>query len=108
MRIKLGGVAILFLGLGLSGCASSVGTVAGNAVGGAGWVAMKTGKLAWKGGTYAAKSTGKAVAGAARGVDQEFRNDPDSNAVNNGAPIVPARDAASGASAQDQGAALVY
>ena len=33
---------------------------------------MKGGKLAWKGGSFAAKTAGKTVVGAARGVHEEF------------------------------------
>ena len=74
MRIHLRGVAaILILGVSLSGCAAaSMGSVAGNVMGGAAWGAMKGGQLAWKGGSIAAKATGKTVVGAARGVHNEF------------------------------------
>ena len=77
MRINFGGLAaILVLGGSLSGCAAaSVGSVAGNVIGGAAWGAMKGGQLAWKGGSYAAKTTGKAAVGAARGVHNEFSGD---------------------------------
>ena len=73
MRIRLGGLAaILVLGASLSGCAAGMGTVAGNVIGGAAWGAMKGGALAWKGGSYAAKTTGKVAVGAAKGVRNEF------------------------------------
>ena len=77
MRIKLGGLAaILILGASLSGCAAaSVGSLAGNVVGGAAWGMMKGGSLAWKGGSFAAKTTGKAAVGAARGVKGEFNGE---------------------------------
>jgi hypothetical protein len=73
MRKSLGGLAaVLILGASLSGCAASMGSVAGNVVGGAAWGLMKGGNLAWKGGTYAAKTAGKATVGAAKGVKNEF------------------------------------
>ncbi len=64
--------ALLILGFAVSGCAAPIGSVAGNVVGGAAWGAMKGGKLAWKGGSFAAKTAGKTVVGAARGVHEEF------------------------------------
>jgi len=73
MRIRLGGLAaVLILGVSLSGCAASMGSVAGNMVGGAAWGMMKGGQLAWKGGSLAARATGKTVIGAAKGVHNEF------------------------------------
>lgn len=81
MRIKSGGVAaILVLGVSLSGCAAaSMGSVAGNVVGGAAWGVMKGGNLAWKGGSFAAKTTGRAAIGAAKGVRGEFNGGDGSN-----------------------------
>ncbi len=64
--------ALLALGLALSGCAAPIGSAAGNAVGGVAWGAMKGGKLAWKGGSFAARTAGKTVVGAAKGVHEEF------------------------------------
>ena len=112
MRINPGGLtAILILGAALSGCAASMGTVAGNVAGGAGWVAMKTGSLAWKGGTIAAKATGRTVVGAARGVHEEFN--PKDQAADAGAGQDAndalgnrAKDVGPVASAQGQGAAF--
>ncbi len=73
MRTQIRGLAaILVLSLGLGGCAASAGSVAGNVVGGAAWGAMKGGKLAWKGGSFAAKTAGRTVVGAAKGVHEEF------------------------------------
>ncbi len=72
MRHIRGLAAILILGLCTSGCAASMGSVAGNMIGGAAWGAMKGGKLAWKGGQLAAQATGKTVVGAAKGVHNEF------------------------------------
>ena len=73
MRVRSCGLAaLLVLGLAISGCAAPMGTVAGNVVGGAAWGAMKGGKLAWKGGSFAAKTAGKTVVGAAKGVHEEF------------------------------------
>jgi hypothetical protein len=54
------------------GAAAPVGTAAGDVVGGVAWVGMKGAGLAWKGGKYAAKVTGKTVVGAAKGVHEEF------------------------------------
>ncbi len=73
MRSQIRGLAaILILSLGLGGCAASAGSVAGNVIGGAAWGAMKGGKLAWKGGSFAAKTAGRTVVGAAKGVHEEF------------------------------------
>ena len=101
MRMKIGGLAaLLSIGLLASGCAAGMGTVAGNVVGGTGWVAMKTGKLAWKGGSFAAKTTGRTVVGAARGVHEEF-----SGKGSSGSGQTAKADAPAGAS-QGQGATL--
>ncbi len=54
------------------GAAAPLGTVAGNVVGGTAWLGMKGAGLAWKGGKFAAKTTGKTVVGAAKGVHEEF------------------------------------
>ncbi len=64
--------AAVLVAIGLTGCAAAVGTVAGDMIGGAGWAAMKTGKVAVKGGALAARTTGRTVRGAARGVHDEF------------------------------------
>ncbi len=114
MRIHLGGLAaILVLGASLCGCAAGMGSVAGNVVGGAAWGAMKGGQLAWKGGTIAAKATGRTVVGAARGVHEEF-SPKDSDAASGGASGSGAEDALGNrakdvgpvASADRQGATL--
>ena len=73
-----GMAALLVLGVALSGCAAPMGSAAGNVVGGVAWGAMKGGKLAWKGGSFAAKAAGKTVVGAAKGVHEEF-SAPDQN-----------------------------
>jgi len=108
MRINFCGLAaVLILGVSLSGCAAaSMGSVAGNVVGGAAWGVMKGGQLAWKGGSFAAKTTGKAAVGAARGVHNEFNGD-DSTQTASAAGQVPedalgnrAKDVAPVASAQ--------
>jgi hypothetical protein len=67
--------AILGAALALCACASQMGTAAGDVVGGTAWVVTKTGSLAWKGGTIAVQTTGRAAVGAARGVHQEFSGD---------------------------------
>lgn len=102
MRIKLGGLAaILVLSLSVSGCAASMGTVAGDVIGGAAWGAMKTGKVAWKGGSFAAKTAGRTVAGAARGVHEEFSPKDEGDAAPGGSTT--ADDAALGNRAKDTG-----
>ena len=117
MRIKLGGLAaVLILGVSLSGCAAaSVGSVAGNVIGGAAWGAMKGGSLAWKGGSFAARTTGKAAVGAARGVHNEFSGDDGAQTASAGGPTQisdesalgnRAKDVAPVASAQSQRAAF--
>ncbi len=107
MRIHIrGAAAILFLGLSLSGCAANMGAVAGNVVGGTAWGMMKGGKLAWKGGTFAAKVTGKTVVGAAKGVHEEFSPKASGGDGNEAALGERARDVGPVASAQRQGAAL--
>ena len=114
MRIHLRGVAaILILGVSLSGCAAaSMGTVAGNVLGGAAWGAMKGGQLAWKGGSIAAKATGRTVVGAAKGVHNEF-SPQDADAASGDAStddvlINQAKDVGPVASAKGQGAAFAY
>jgi hypothetical protein len=117
MRMNIGGLAaVLILGVSLTGCAASMGTVAGDVVGGAAWGLMKGGGLAWKGGTYAAKTAGKATVGAAKGVKNEFSGqDGDVNAggtadqaSEDSALGNRAKDAAPVASTQGQAAALAY
>ena len=114
MRIQACGiVAILILGLCTSGCAASMGSVAGNMVGGAAWGMMKGGKLAWKGGQLAAQATGKTVVGAAKGVHNEF-SPQDSQAAGAGPSGASsddtltneAKDVGPVASSQAKGAAL--
>ena len=108
MRIRPSGVAaILILGVSLSGCAAaSMGSVAGNVLGGAAWGAMKGGQLAWKGGTIAAKATGRTVVGAAKGVHSEFSpQDADSGAADD-VLVNQAKDVGPVASAKGQGAAF--
>ena len=72
-------IALFALTLACTACAAPMGMAAGNVVGGAGWVAMKTGGVMFKGGKFAAKETGKGVVmagrtmkGAASGVHEEF------------------------------------
>ena len=113
MRIDLrGAAAILVLGASLSGCAAGMGQVAGNVVGGAAWGAMKGGQLAWKGGSIAAKATGRTVVGAAKGVHNEF-SPPDADAASGDASaddvlVNQAKDVGPVASAKGQGAAFAY
>jgi len=103
MRITFGGLAaILILGVSLSGCAaSSVGSVAGNVIGGAAWGAMKGGQLAWKGGSFAAKTTGRAAVGAARGVHNEFSGDGATETASADGPTQVSEDSALGNRAKD-------
>lgn len=54
------------------GAAAPLGTVAGDVVGGTAWLGVKGAKLAFKGGKFAAKTTGRTVVGAAKGVHEEF------------------------------------
>lgn len=71
MRIRL--VLIAAAGaLSLGGCASQMGEVAGNVVGGTAWVGVKGSKAVFKGGKFAAKTTGRTVKGAAVGIHDEF------------------------------------
>ena len=94
MRVRSCGLAALvILGFAVSGCAAPMGSVAGNVVGGAAWGVMKGSKLAWKGGSFAAKTAGKTVVGAVKGVHEEFSS-PDKD------------DRVQTASAQGQRAAL--
>lgn len=103
MRNRIRGLAaILVLGLCTSGCAASMGSVAGNVLGGAAWGAMKGGKLAWKGGQFAAKATGKTVVGAAKGVHNEF-SPQDSNAAAAGSSGVSSEDSTLTNDAKDAG-----
>ena len=111
MRNTIRGLAaILVLGVSMSGCAASMGTMAGNVVGGAAWGAMKGGQLAWKGGSIAAQATGKTVVGAAKGVHEEFSGeDPTSADASSGVDDAlgnRAKEAAPVASAQGQSAAF--
>ena len=59
-----------------SGAAAPIGTAAGDVIGGVAWVGAKGANLAWKGGKLAAKTTGRTVVGAARGVNEEFSKPP--------------------------------
>ena len=74
--------ALAAMATALGGCASSsgaaapIGTAAGNVIGGVAWVGVKGAGLAWKGGKLAAKTTGRTVVGAARGVNEEFSKPP--------------------------------
>jgi hypothetical protein len=56
----------------LAGCAAPMGEAAGNVVGGAAWAGVKGSKLAFKGGKFAARTTGRTVKGAAVGIHDEF------------------------------------
>ncbi len=105
MRIQACGLAaILILSFGLGGCAASAGSMAGNMVGGAAWGAMKGGKLAWKGGSFAARTAGRTVVGAARGVHEEFSGSSSSGEQVRTASAGPSRPGAG--SADGEAAAL--
>ena len=117
MRINFCGLAaVLILGVSLSGCAAaSMGSVAGNVVGGAAWGVMKGGQLAWKGGSFAAKTTGKAAVGAARGVHNEFNGDDTTQTASAGGTQVSedalgnrAKDVAPVASARPQSESAAF
>ena len=68
--------ALLTFALGLmliaAGCAAPMGQAAGTIAGGAGWIGLKAGKVAWTGGKFAVKTTGRTVIGAAKGIHEEF------------------------------------
>jgi hypothetical protein len=117
MRMNIGGLAaVLILGASLSGCAASMGAVAGNVVGGAAWGLMKGGGMAWKGGSFAARTAGKGAVGAAKGMRNEFSGrdgDADAGGAQDQGSDESAlgnrvKDAAPVASAQGQAAALAY
>ncbi len=73
MRTFCRAAFVTALALCCAACAAAeTGKVAGNAVGGAAWVAMKGGGLAFKGGSFVVKTTGRTVVGAARGIHEEF------------------------------------
>ena len=72
MRIVSRSMAAVALAFLCAGCAAQAGSTAGEVVGRTAWIAMKGGGLMWKGGTFAVKTTGRAVVGAARGVHEEF------------------------------------
>ena len=94
MRIRALPLALAGAVLALTACSGAggpVGTVAGDAVGGTAWVAMKTTKLAFKGGKFAVKTTGRTFAGAARGVHEEFSSKPDGDAQAKTASEKPAK-----------------
>ena len=82
MRIPALAALAAAIGATLGGCSSSsgaaapIGTAAGDLVGGVAWVGVKGANLAWKGGKLAAKTTGRTVVGAARGVNEEFSKPP--------------------------------
>ncbi len=102
MRINFGGLAaVLILGVSLSGCAASMGSMAGNVIGGAAWGAMKGGKLAWKGGSFAAKTTGRAAVGAAKGVHNEFSGRDSTETASAEGPAQVSDDSALGNRAKD-------
>ena len=65
MRTFTGSIAAVALALLCAGCAAQAGSTAGAVVGRTAWVAMKGGGLMWKGGTFAVKTTGRTVVGAA-------------------------------------------
>jgi hypothetical protein len=77
MRTFCRSVAAIALVLGCAACAAAGGKAAGDAVGGTAWLAMKGGGLVWKGGTFAVKTTGRVVIGAAKGVHEEFSSPAD-------------------------------
>ena len=95
--------AAAILALGCTGCAAPMGEVAGNVVGRTVWVGAKTTKLAFKGGKFAARTTGRTVKGAAKGVHEEFSSKPDEEAQTK-APARPAKVALS----QNEGTTLPY
>jgi hypothetical protein len=72
MRTFSRSIAIIGLTLFCAGCAAEAGSTAGAVVGRTAWVAMKGGGLMWKGGSFAVKTTGRTVVGAARGIHEEF------------------------------------
>ena len=72
MRTFSRSIAAVVLTLFCAGCAAQAGSTAGAVVGRTAWVAMKGGGLMWKGGTFAVKTTGRTVVGAARGIHEEF------------------------------------
>ena len=76
VRLIIGGAALIAL----AGCAAPMGEAAGNVVGGAAWVGVKGSKLAFKGGKFAAKTTGRTVKGAAVGIHDEFSRPKDVDA----------------------------
>jgi hypothetical protein len=102
--------ALAVLAAALCGCANSngaaapVGAAAGNVIGGTAWLGMKGAGLAWKGGKLAAKTTGRVVVGAARGVNEEFSKPPPPPAATASATRTGQVSQAS----QAQGAALAY
>jgi len=67
--------------LALAGCAAPMGEAAGNVVGGAAWAGSKGAKLAFKGGKFAVKTTGRTVKGAAVGIHDEFSPQPEAQEV---------------------------
>jgi len=94
MRIRALPLALAGAALALAACSSAsapMGTVAGNAIGGTAWVAVKTTKLAFKGGKFAVKTTGRTVKGAAKGVHEEFSSKPDEEAQTKAAAAKPAQ-----------------
>jgi hypothetical protein len=66
---------------GCAGAAGPIGTAAGDVVGGTAWLGEKGAKLAFRGGKFAAKTTGRTVKGAANGIHEEFSKPDDSKAA---------------------------
>ena len=77
-------VGVMALALACSGCAGSakpIGMAAGEVLGGTAWVTQKGAKLAFKGGKFAVRTTGRTVVGAARGVHEEFSKPAEASAA---------------------------
>ena len=86
-------VGVMVLAAACSGCAGAakpIGTAAGELIGGTAWVTSKGAKLAFKGGKFAAKTTGRTVVGAARGVHEEFSKPEGASAAQTAAAQTPA------------------
>jgi hypothetical protein len=101
----IGLTAAAILVLALAGCAGPMGEVAGDVVGGTAWAGVKGSKLLVKGGKFAAKTTGRTVVGAAKGVHEEFSEKPQYQTSAQPAQSQPARVAAN---SQREDATLPY
>ena len=85
------------------GGAAGLGTAAGDVVGGTAWATIKGAKYAYIGGKFVAKTTGRTVVGAARGVHEEFSKPADGTAS---PKTADAKGAQVSQASQGQGAAL--